>query len=131
MAAPNASSHDDDVASEIRRELHEVAELSTTIQALATSVQTRCEALSDRMSDLEPGHADELGRHMSSVHPLPAQPRSDAARRPGHENEPAALLAMGLAGEGMSRAQISEYLRDSFGMEDTDELLERVVPQTP
>jgi hypothetical protein len=31
----------------------------------------------------------------------------------------------------MSREQISHYLQDSFGMQDADELLERLLPRVP
>lgn len=127
--SPNA---DNEVVAEVRRELHELAVLSNALLRLATKVQARCEDLRQRMGSLEPIDEDELNRHVSWV----AVPTDNAARaagsqRTGNESEPAALLAMSLAGEGMSREQIGDYLRDSFGMHDADEMLDRLLPRVP
>jgi hypothetical protein len=124
----SSSPSNNEVLAEIRRELHELAVLSSALLRLATKVQTRCEELRRRMGALEPTEEDELSRQMSWI---AESPPAGATQRPSDESEPAALLAMSLAGEGMSRSQIGAYLRDSFGMQDTDALLERVLPRAP
>lgn len=131
MATPSPSS-DNDAVAEIRREMHDLAVLSSALLRLATKVQARCDALRQKVGGLAPLDEEELKRHVALViEPAPAGARSIGTQRSGDENEPAALLAMSLAGEGMSRAQIGAYLRDSFGMHDADELLDRVLPRVP
>lgn len=129
--ATSSSPPNNEVLTEIRRELHELAVLSSALLRLATKVQARCDELRQRLGGLEPVEEEELSRHVNWVAEGPSPDASGPGpQRGGDEKEPAALLAMSLAGEGMSRSQIGAYLRDSFGIQDTDELLERVLPST-
>jgi hypothetical protein len=126
MSVPTPSSSESIAAA--RRELHELTILSSAMLRLATRVQSRCDALRHTLGDVAPitdGDVDRLA-------PRPAVDGVRAAQ-PGHahsqdDDDPAALMAMSLAGEGMSRAQIGDYLRQSFGIQETDELLDRVLP---
>jgi len=126
--APEASRIDPVVAA--RRELHELAVLSSALLRLATKVQARCDALRYTLGDAAPLDEAEVDRHAPrAVEPGGAvaadvEPIADAG-----EEDPAALLALSLAGEGLSRQQIAEYLEESFGMQETDELLDRVLPE--
>ncbi|HEX8101264.1 MAG TPA: hypothetical protein VF533_01495 [Solirubrobacteraceae bacterium] len=114
-----------------RRELHELAVLSSALLRLATKVQSRCDELRKTLGEVAPIDEREVDQY------APRQIDADGASvaPPGgaeaqsEEDDPAALLAMSLAGEGMSRDQISDYLRQSFGMQDTDALLDRVLPE--
>jgi len=112
-----------------RRELHELTVLSSALLRLATKVQTRCETLRHTLGDVEPLSDAEVDRHAPPVAGSPTAEWPEAGGSPDDQEDPAALLAMSLAGEGMSREQIGEYLQQSFGMEDTDALLDRVLPQ--
>ncbi len=105
-----------------RRELHELTVLASALLRLATKVQTRCDALRHSLGDIAPLDDKEIDRHAPRGQGTP-----DPVAEAGQDDDPAALLAMSLAGEGMSREEISEYLRESFGMQETDELLDRVL----
>ena len=115
---------DSDPVVAARRELHELAILSSALLRLATKVQSRCDTLRRTLGDLDPLAEEEVDRHA----PREPQPSHEVA---GEKDEPAALLAMSLAGEGMSRHEISDYLRRSFGMQETSALLARVLPDHP
>ena len=112
-----------------RRELHELTILAGALLRLATRVQRRCDALRHTLGDPGPVEEAELDRY------APRDPAAVNAAAPGRDaggtgtsqGDPAELLAMSLAGEGLSREQIGEYLRQSFGMEQTDALLDRVL----
>lgn len=116
----------DDSILAARRELHELTVLSSALLRLATKVQSRCDALRHTLGDLEPIGEDEVDSlaPRGVVAPVGA---GDAPQGDDHD-DPAALLALSLAGEGMSREQISAYLQESFQMDDTRELLDRVLP---
>ena len=114
---------DPDPVTAARRELHELTILSSALLRLATKVQSRCDALRHTLGDVSPIGEDEVDRH-APRHGLDAAPGAEAG---AGDDDPAALLAMSLAGEGLSRDQIAEYLRRSFGMQETDELLDRVL----
>ncbi len=121
------SAERDDPIVAARRELHELAVLSSALLRLATKVQGRCDELRRTLGDIAPVDDAEIDRHA----PRRADGAVGAPALAGtdpDEDDPAALLAMSLAGEGMSRAEIGEYLRRSFGMQDTDALLDRVLP---
>lgn len=120
----------DDPIMAARRELHELAVLSSALLRLATKVQARCDELRRTLGDSGPLDEGEVDRHA----PRGVGAGADAAKRPAgagqsDEDDPAALLAMSLASEGMSREQIGDYLKRSFGMQDTDALLDRVLPE--
>jgi len=127
----------DDPVLAARRELHELTVLASALLRLATKVHARCDALRYTLGDVGPVADEEVDRFAPRGAALAAAPRpaSGAAAEPGavgngtDEGDPAVLLAMSLAGEGMSREQIGDYLRQSFGMEDTDDLLDRVLPE--
>jgi len=127
----------DDPVLAARRELHELTVLASALLRLATKVHARCDALRYSLGDTGPVGDEEVDRFAPRGAALTAapQPASGAATEPGEagngadEGDPAALLAMSLAGEGMSREQIGEYLSQSFGMEDTEALLDRVLPE--
>ncbi len=114
---------DPDPVTAARRELHELTILSSALLRLATKVQARCDALRHTLGDVAPIGEDEVDRH------APRQPAVEpsAGDASSDDDDPAALLAMSLAGEGLSRDQIADYLRRSFGMQQTDELLDRVL----
>lgn len=114
---------DPDPVTSARRELHELTILSSALLRLATKVQARCDALRHTLGDVGPIGEDEVDRHA----PRHAEPEVAAGETSSDDEDPAALLAMSLAGEGLSRDQIAEYLRRSFGIEQTDELLDRVL----
>jgi len=129
--APDASRTDPVVAA--RRELHELTVLSSALLRLATKVQARCDTLRHSLGDLEPLDEGEVDLHAprgaaADGSATAAFAEAEADPDVGEEQDPAALLAMSLAGEGMSRGQIAEYLQESFGLEETDELLDRVLP---
>ena len=114
-----------------RRELHELTVLSSALLRLATKVQARCDALRHTLGDIGPLDDAEVDRHaprgVDAPEPAPvADGEADADA--GDDQDPAALLAMSLADEGMSREQIAEYLQESFGMQETDVLLDQVLP---
>lgn len=119
---------DTEALAETRRELHDLAVLSSALLRLSTRVQSRCEALRHRLGDFEPLDEEELNRHVSWVAESAPAVTPGGVRGSRDEEEPAALLAMSLAGEGMTRQQIGDYLRHSFGMQDAEELLQRVMP---
>lgn len=121
-----------------RRELHELTVLSSALLRLATKVQSRCDALRHTLGDVAPLDDAEVDRHAPRGVALPGSGAAEpghaegdgaAGSESGDEQDPAALLAMSLAGEGMSREQIAEYLAESFGMGETDALLDRVLPE--
>ena len=125
----------DDPVLAARRELHELTVLSSALLRLATKVQSRCDALRYTLGDVGPLAEEEVDRFAPRSGMAAGGPEmtlgTGAEAEPGNgtdEGDPAALLAMSLAGEGMSREQIGEYLRQSFGMEDTEALLDRVMP---
>ncbi len=126
MSAEQAESTDPILAA--RRELHELTILSSALLRLATRVQQRCETLRHTLGDTAPIQAGEVDRYAPPGGERRARPRDQEATEP-EEEEPAALLAMSLAGEGMSREQIGDYLRHSFGMQDVEALLDRVLPR--
>jgi hypothetical protein len=67
---------------DMRRELHELAVLSSALMRLATKVRSRCEALRQRMGSLAPLDEEELNRHVSWV-AAPGRGRAGPAwRRP-------------------------------------------------
>ena len=113
---------DPDPVTAARRELHELTILSSALLRLATKVQSRCDALRHTLGDVAPIGEDEVDRH--APRQAGAAPGADAST---DDDDPAALLAMSLASEGLSRDQIADYLRRSFGMQQTDELLDRVL----
>jgi hypothetical protein len=108
-----------------RRELHELTILTSALLRLATKVQARCDTLRHTLGDSDPLRDEEVDHHAPrNAGPTPPLRRAGVSQA----EEPAALLAMSLAGEGLTRAQISEYLHESFGMQDIDALLDRVLP---
>ncbi len=114
--------HEMDAVEAARRELHELAVLSTALLRLATKVHSRCETLRSTLGDVEPLRSEEVDRH------APAVEGGGGTRGAGSgDDDPVALLAMSLAVDGQSRAQIAAYLRTTFGLTDTDELLDRVL----
>lgn len=125
------SAQRDDPIVAARRELHELTVLSSALLRLATKVQSRCDDLRRTLGDVAPLDDAEVDRHAPRRPDGAGAGPAAAPSASGHhddEDDPAALLAMSLAGEGMSREQISDYLRRSFGMQDTDALLDRVLP---
>jgi hypothetical protein len=128
MSVPIPSSSESIAAA--RRELHELTILSGAMLRLATRVQSRCDALRHTLGDVAPITDGDLDR----LAPRPTEAFAIAPAGSGHEqddDDPAALMAMSLAGEGMTRAQIGDYLRQSFGVHETDALLDRVLPDHP
>lgn len=113
-----------------RHELHELTVLASALLRLATKVQGRCDALRHTLGDVAPLDEDEVDRHAPRAPggAAPVAPQG-AAEAVEEGEDPALLLAMSLAGEGMTRDEIADYLRHSFGMEETDELLDRVMPR--
>ena len=110
-----------------RRELHELTILAGALLRLATRVQGRCDALRHTLGDPDPVGEGDIDRYAPrDAAPAPA---AAAATSGATQGDPAELLAMSLAGEGLSREQIGQYLRQSFGMEQTDALLDRVLGQ--
>ena len=126
MSVPTPSSSESIAAA--RRELHELTILSSAMLRLATRVQTRCDALRHTLGDVAPITDDEVDRHAPPVAVGEVAPVAVAVAADGEEDDPAALMAMSLAGEGLSRAQIADYLQQSFGMGETSDLLDRVLP---
>lgn len=135
MSTPPRTAAADPVVA-ARRELHELAVLSNALLRLATKVQVRCDLLRHTLGDIAPLDEAEVDRHAprgaaAAVGPGGAlsagEDQGEGAA--ADDQDPAALLAMSLAGEGMSREQIAEYLEESFGMGETDELLDQVLPQ--
>lgn len=114
---------DHDPVTAARRELHELTILSSALLRLATKVQARCDALRHTLGDVAPIGDGEVDRYA----PRHAAPAAAGADPDTDDDDPAALLAMSLASEGLSRDQIADYLRRSFGMQQTDELLDRVL----
>ena len=111
-----------------RRELHELTVLSSALLRLATKVQSRCDELRRTLGDVAPVGEEEVDVHAPRPQEIAAAD-GGASGQHDEEDDPAALLAMSLASEGMSRAEIGDYLRRSFGMQDTDALLDRVLPE--
>lgn len=131
--SPNPSPVTDPVVA-ARRELHELTVLSSALLRLATKVQARCDALRHTLGDLAPLDEEEVDLHAprgvgAAAASAPAPADGESASPEADDEDPAVLLAMSLASEGMSREQIAEYLEHSFGMEQTDELLDRVLPE--
>ncbi len=118
----------DDPILAARRELHELTVLSSALLRLATKVQSRCDDLRHTLGDVTPIDDGEVDVHAPREHDVPVAPGLPSGVQ-ADEDDPAALLAMSLASEGMSRAEIGDYLRRSFGMQDTDALLDRVLPE--
>ena len=116
---------DPDPVTAARRELHELTILSSALLRLATRVQSRCDALRHTLGDVGPIAEAEVDRH--APRPGVSDAEAHAGPRREDDDDPAALLAMSLAGEGMSRAQIADYLRQSFGMQAPEPLLDRVL----
>jgi hypothetical protein len=112
-----------------RRELHELTVLASALLRLATKVQSRLDELRHTLGDTQALDDAEIDRH--APRRLEVTAESALAEAQSEEDDPAALLAMSLAGEGMSREQIGDYLRQSFGMQETDALLDRVLPDNP
>ena len=128
MSVPTPSSSESIAAA--RRELHELTILSSAMLRLATRVQSRCDALRHTLGDDAPitdDDVDRLAPRPAAVAPPPIAAASDGFD--DGDDDPAALMAISLAGEGMSREQIGDYLRQSFGMQETDALLDRVLPE--
>jgi hypothetical protein len=107
-----------------RKELHELAILSAALVRLATRVHERCEELRESLGDTAPLEQTGLDELVNGA-PV-AEPGNGHAEA---EQDPAALLAMTLAGQGHTRDEIASYLESRFGMEDADELLDRVLPR--
>ena len=137
MSTPNGTAATDPVVA-ARRELHELAVLSSALLRLATKVQVRCDALRHTLGDVGSLDDAEVDRYAPRVEDAAGGPGAVAAgpvasddgdAGAGGDQDPAALLAMSLADEGMSRDQIAEYLREAFGMRETDALLDQVLPE--
>jgi len=135
MSSPDGTAATDPVVA-ARWELHELTVLSSALLRLATKVQVRCDALRYTLGDVGPLDDAEVDRHAPPVG-APDGPGAVAAApgagedagEAGGDQDPAALLAMSLADEGMSRDQIADYLEESFGMGETDALLDQVLPE--
>ena len=123
------SSHgrDADSIAAARRDLHELTVLAAALLRLTTKVHARCEELRESLGDLAPLQEDEIlgvfrPSSDGSEPPLPVAPSGSGDR------SPAELLALSLAGEGMSREQIRDYLDSSYEIDDLDGMLDRVLP---